>query len=621
MVSIMDVPDDVVRNISGHLDEYGDVIRMQAALRSEIPMYDRPHQYTKTLYEYETYTRNNSVDDPVYEKSNEWCERFRKNQFENPNGWTDEQMRIINSEADVTMVQAFAGSGKTSTVFEYMRRRPDKKILYLAFNKALESSAKQRALDMEMTHVDVYTTHAFALEYLKKEGHLPEDVQVGDLRMKDLMDVYDRSTAYDVSKELQAFCASDASLDNVYLSEEYNETYRGYIAQQMKMIWKRMCRGEMKISHDVYLKLFQAMMIKLPYDIIVVDEVQDCTPCQMSIVNIQNAKKIFVGDIHQQIYKFRGVCNPFTSQVYTLTKTFRFGFEIADLCNHFLCTYKQEKSIITTPKDVKSKVSVRTPTKGEKYTLICRTHRGAIEAASEIKQPLYLLGIKQLNTEKEISIVEDLVHFEDGNIEEIKHKKLRRVISQTKTEDVSGLLNTFKDLYPDSSRWKNRLMLFKDHGEYMIEKYKSIGEHLVEELEDAIVTLTNVHQAKGLEFETVMLHDDFISPLCTRNRVSSKWVARVMPLAIHADEYNLIYVAMTRAMKKLILNEDLKQFVHTLEHWNHPYIQRIRENQECDMCHHTRKCYELKCSNDDISHLGTEVSPFLHTRYVCITCF
>jgi len=117
-----------------------------------------------------------------------------------------------------------------------------------------------------------------------------------------------------------------------------------------------------------------------------------------------------------------------------------------------------------------------------------------------------------------------------------------------------------------------------------------------------------------------MLHDDFISPLCIRDRVSRKWVSRVLPLGIHADEYNLIYVAMTRAMKKLILNEDLRQFVHTLEQWNHPHIQRVC-NEVCDMCHHEKKCYELKCSNDDISHLGTEVSPFLHTRYVCTTCF
>jgi F-box protein 18 (helicase) len=622
MVNIMDVPDDVIRNIAGHLDEYGDVIRMQTALRSEIPTYTRPHHYLKTLYEFETYTRTNLVNDPAYKKSLEWCERYRSNRFDNPDGWTDEQMRIINSEAEVTMVQAFAGTGKTTTVFEYMRRRSDKKILYLAFNKALESSAKQRVIDTDMAHVDVYTTHAFALEYLKKEGHLPDDVQVGDLRMKDLLDIYDRSTAYDISKELQAFCASDSS--DVYLSEEYNETYKGYVAQQMKMIWKRMCRGEMKVSHDVYLKLFQTLMVQLPYDIIIVDEVQDCTPCQMSIVNVQNARKIYVGDIHQQIYKFRGVCNPFTTQVYTLTKTFRFGHEIGDLCNHFLRIYKHEENVITTPKDTNSKVSVKYPLKGEKHTLICRSHVGTIEAASEIKQPLYLRGIKPINIEKELSIVEDLIHFEDGRKEQIKHKKLRKVVSQLKIDEENQqgeLFRTFKELYPDSSKWRIRIMLFRKHGEYMLEKYKSIGEYIVEDEEDAIVILTNVHQAKGLEFDTVMLHDDF-STLCTRDRATRRWIPRVLPLPSQVEEYNLVYVAMTRAMKKLILNEHLKQFVHTLQQWNHPYIQRICDiNNECDMCHHNKKCYELKCSNDDISHLGTGVSQFLHTRYVCTTCF
>lgn len=608
----MDIPNDVVRDISGRLNDYGDVIRLRAALQSDIPTYDRSYHYLKTLYELESYTRTNKVNDTEYEKSLEWCDRYRTNQFDNPDGWTDEQLRIINSEADVTMVQAFAGTGKTTTVFEYMRRRPEQKTLYLAFNKALEASAKQRVNDMEMTHVDVFTTHAFALEYLKKEGHLPDDVQVGDLRMKDLTE-YDRNVAYDISKELQSYCASDSP--DVYLSDEYNETYKGYIVQRMKVIWKRMCKGEMRMSHDVYLKLFQLLMVKLPYDVIIVDEVQDCTPCQMSIVNIQNAKKIYVGDIHQQIYKFRGVCNPFTTQVYTLTKTFRFGFEIADLCNHFLRIYKREENIITTPKEVISKLSVKKPIKGQKYTLICRSHVGAIEAASEIKQSLFFLGIKPLDIEKEVSIIEDLMHFENGRRDEIKHKKLKRVVSQLNKVEQNELFNKFKDMYPDSSKWRTRMKLFIKHGENMVEKYRSIGEYIVDDKMDAIITLTNVHQAKGLEFDTVMLHDDFTS-LCVIDR--QRFVPRVLPLQL--EEYNLVYVAMTRAMKKLILNEYLIQFVYTLQQWNHPYIQEMCKNV-CGMCHHNKECYELKYSNDDTSHLGTEVSQFVHTRYVCLTCF
>jgi hypothetical protein len=604
------VPDDVLRHVSRHLDRYGDVIRMRAALRSDVPVYERPHTYLKTLYELESYTRNTSVDDPAYVKSLAWCERFRTNQFTHSDGWTDEQMRIITSEEDITMVQAFAGTGKTSTVIEYMRRRPEKKILYLAFNKAMEMSAKARVKDM--AHVDVYTMHAYALEYLKN-GHLPDDVVVGELRVKDLLSMYDRSTADDVSRELQAFCASDSS--DVYMSDEYNETYKGYIAQQMQIIWKKMCKGEMRMSHDVYLKLFQLKAVCLPYDVIIVDEVQDCTPCQMSIVNRQSAKKIFVGDIHQQIYQFRGVCDPFVgSRVYTLTKTFRFGFEIADLCNHFLRTYKREENVVSTPKRLRSEVSLRRPVVGEKYTLICRSHVGVIEAASEIRQPMYFLGLRTLNIEKEVSIAEDLVHFENGRKNEIKHEKLRKVASRL--GHGTELFRAFTDAYPDSSVWRNRLRLFEKHGERVIDMYRSIGEHMSADEDDAIVTITNVHQAKGLEFETVVLHGDFAN-LCVRDPTDGRWVARVLPLPVHVEGYNLIYVAMTRAMKKLVLNEQLVQFVHTLRQWGHPFVQRTCTHVCCG-CRVRGKCYEVKCSNDP---LGTSVSEYMRTRFLCATCF
>ncbi|MEX0810895.1 MAG: hypothetical protein WD048_01680 [Chitinophagales bacterium] len=51
---------------------------------------------------------------------------------------TKQQYDIINSTGNIK-VNAVAGSGKTTTIIEYAKARPESsKILYLAFNKSVK---------------------------------------------------------------------------------------------------------------------------------------------------------------------------------------------------------------------------------------------------------------------------------------------------------------------------------------------------------------------------------------------------------------------------------------------------------------------------------------------------
>lgn len=61
---------------------------------------------------------------------------------------------------------------------------------------------------------------------------------------------------------------------------------------------------------------------------------------------------------------------------------------------------------------------------------------------------------------------------------------------------------------------------------------------------DATITLTTAHKAKGLEWDFVCLYDDFnADPLAPDTDPGKR-----------DDELNLIYVAVTRAMKILAIN-------------------------------------------------------------------
>ncbi len=56
---------------------------------------------------------------------------------------TSEQKAIVQSKGDIR-INAVAGSGKTTTIIEYARARPDSRILYLAFNKAVKLEAARK---------------------------------------------------------------------------------------------------------------------------------------------------------------------------------------------------------------------------------------------------------------------------------------------------------------------------------------------------------------------------------------------------------------------------------------------------------------------------------------------
>ena len=53
---------------------------------------------------------------------------------------TNEQETIINSKELSFKINAVAGSGKTTTLLEYAQKNTHLKILYLAYNKSLQTS-------------------------------------------------------------------------------------------------------------------------------------------------------------------------------------------------------------------------------------------------------------------------------------------------------------------------------------------------------------------------------------------------------------------------------------------------------------------------------------------------
>ncbi len=96
----------------------------------------------------------------------------------------------------------------------------------------------------------------------------------------------------------------------------------------------------------------------------------------------------------------------------------------------------------------------------------------------------------------------------------------------------------------------------------VVKKYTtSIPGHVDRIMEQAVdasqagILLTTAHKSKGLEWSNVLLMDDF-HPLVKEERI-------IDPAGVDPDEFNLIYVAMTRAMINLRFDRksDIPRFI------------------------------------------------------------
>ncbi|WP_183135294.1 UvrD-helicase domain-containing protein, partial [Pseudomonas coronafaciens] len=93
--------------------------------------------------------------------------------------WTEEQLPAIHSFAKKLLVQAFAGTGKTTTLVGYATHNSSVKMLYLCYNKAVEIAAKNRF----PRNVTCKTAHGLAYAVY---GSQYKHKQAGNLRLTDI---------------------------------------------------------------------------------------------------------------------------------------------------------------------------------------------------------------------------------------------------------------------------------------------------------------------------------------------------------------------------------------------------------------------------------------------------
>ncbi|KAL8222495.1 UNVERIFIED_CONTAM: hypothetical protein K2H54_077087 [Gekko kuhli] len=491
---------------------------------------------------------------------------------------TREQQLILNHAivpGQVVKIMAFAGTGKTSTLIKYAEKWSNLRFLYLAFNKTIADQGG-RAFPPNVT---CKTVHSLAFAEVGKLYRQKGKLNAGSLssywvsyalqnRKGESLFVRAKS----VIQTLAAFFASrdtNITFEHAPIWCKNNQGERVLVSEEEKIIileeanriWDNMRSlrptKEMahRMTHDGYLKLWQIGRPRLSsYDAIFVDEAQDCTPAVTDVVLSQSCGILLVGDPHQQIYSFRGAVNaldevPHTHLFY-LTQSFRFGPEIAYV----------GASILDICKKVRSKTLVGGTQEGDvtgeeprgKSAILCRSNQTIFDSAVHITRGdpparIHLLGGLQAFGLDQIRDIWHLFHSELRF--EVKDPFVRRWV-----EKGYQALRKYA-MQAEDKQLEIKIAIVEKYSPYIPLLLDRISQCHTSTPETADFVLGTVHKAKGLEFDTVQVADDFVTVPLERHNLNRLPAFHVDK--IPADEWNLLYVAATRAKRRLVMPQFL----------------------------------------------------------------
>jgi len=86
---------------------------------------------------------------------------------------SDEQRRVLEyiHAGHNVVVDACAGSGKSTTILSIAKEMPNKKILQFTYNSMLRHEIKEKVKELGLTNILVHTYHSFAVNYYSDAAH------------------------------------------------------------------------------------------------------------------------------------------------------------------------------------------------------------------------------------------------------------------------------------------------------------------------------------------------------------------------------------------------------------------------------------------------------------------
>jgi len=466
---------------------------------------------------------------------------------------TQEQRDAIEAFAGdgQIILEAGAGSGKTTTLKMLAATKPQRRGVYFAFNKAVATEAQASF----PRNVHCATAHSFAFRAVGRQfAHRLNGPRMPGRETARILGV---NEPFRISAELMLapqqvariamemvtrFCYSAdreikpshlpavTGVDDVLVRREL----AALVLPLARKAWADLSSvdGRLKFGHDHYLKLWQLSGPRLDADFVLLDEAQDCNPVVADVFNHQTgAQRVLVGDTNQSIYAWRGAVDAIASfradhHLY-LSQSFRFGPAIADEANKWLRLLGAKLRITGT-----DRIASRLEEVGQADAVLCRTNAAAVSAL--LDHHARNIPVAMVGGGSEVRrLAEAAITLKAGA--GTHHPELCAFQTWAQVQD-----------YVENDHGGSDLAVFvrliDTHGPDTV---IAAVDRAVDERR-AKVTVSTAHKAKGREWATVRIADDF-----NRSKAFKPDGTDDEPKPPSRADQMLAYVAVTRARSVL----------------------------------------------------------------------
>lgn len=477
--------------------------------------------------------------------------------------WSTYQQDIfsfIEEERGNAIIKAVAGSGKSTTIIEGMKRVPgNASTIFLAFNKSIADELKAKGVNARTFHSLTYSPVLRALGLQSVDANKLRRVLDAEFNGNDrrLYGAF-ASKLVSIARQIGIGCLSPNTFDtwmsivshhDLELENEEADLGRGIeVAQELL----EFSNNAPIADFDDLLYLAVLHGISLPkFDFIFVDEAQDTNAIQRAILRKimkPNSRIVAVGDPAQAIYGFRGadsnslnlIAEEFDCKHLPLTVTYRCPTSVVQYAQQWVNHIEaapgaQEGSV----EDLGMSWNPSMFSAGD--LVVCRTTKPLLSLGYSMlkaKLPVRILG-------REIGqgLVKLVQRMKGADVDNMLTKLAQW--EQRETEKAIAKQDDAKaERLSDQASCIRCIVDGLDKDERTLDKLVAVVNSLFD-APGAAVTLCTIHKAKGLEAPTVYW--------LNRSKCPSKWARQVWQ---KQQEANLCYVATTRAQQKLVLIEE-----------------------------------------------------------------
>jgi superfamily I DNA/RNA helicase len=496
------------------------------------------------------------------------------------------------------VINAVAGSGKSTTIVNALKLIPeDMNVLFIAFNKDIVETLKQKVGEKDNVHITTYHSlgYSIIIEKLKNKPELDEykyqpyirticneyieneGISMGFSRRV----MYTRNVEKLVDYARFNLCQSVKEIERI--ADKYNiEPLLNECELTVQVLeWGKTHIDTIDYTDMVWLPYeldFKTMKHK--YNWIFVDEAQDSSPIQQELFKKcfkRGARFCAVGDSSQCINAWAGAdieaFNKFlkmpNTKQYELPISYRCPVNVINEAKKFVPNIQAKDGAVLG--EIKYDVDPYSPKAGD--MVLCRNTYPLVKLYMDylrINKKSYIRGkdigdglIEVIKTYRGVDLLLDKSLLGNGlfrNLYEELFKRVEMLVERTSMTEEEAYLSApimeFYDTISSLETLSDNLVYTDD----LIAKIKSIFNDGGEG-----VCLSTIHKAKGLEADNVFILSKSLMPSIYAHQ---EWE--------RISEDNLEYVAITRAKKTLQYIDEEKFRIER----NQKYMKTILEKLE-----------------------------------------